>query len=79
MLEAVQRRTEYEECIWRFMESAVHDAALKYQTQPTESREAGDISFRFSIKDLEGLVLKTLEKKEPNEVSLVHMLLKKHM
>ena len=69
MLEAVQKRSDYEESVWRFMESAVHDAALKYQTQPTE---AGYISVKFSIKDLESLVLKTLEKKGPNEVSAVH-------
>ena len=37
MLEAVQKRENYEENVWEYMETTVRDAALKYQTQPTES------------------------------------------
>ena len=69
MLEAVQKRAQYEDAVWGFMKTAVREAALKYQTQPAES-VGNDVPIKFSIQDLEALVLKAVEKKEPNEVSI---------
>ena len=74
MLEAVEKRAQYEEAVWGFMKTAVRDAALKYQTQPSESM-SNELPTKFSVQDLEALVLKAVEKKEPNEVRVCnHML-----
>ena len=52
----------------------MRDAALKYQTQPAESM-SNELPTKFSVQDLEALVLKAVEKKEPNEVRVCnHML-----
>ena len=70
MLEAVQKRVQYEDAVWGYMETAIRDAALKYQTQPIEAF-GSEVPVKFSIQELEALVLKTAEKKEPNEVSSI--------
>ena len=65
MLEAVEKRAQYEEAVWGFMKTAVRDAALKYQTQPAESMSNGnELPTKFSVQDLEALVLKAVEKNQ---------------
>ena len=66
MLEAVQKRENYEENVWEYMETTVRDAALKYQTQPTES--SNNPVSTFSAGDLEALILKATQKRESKEV-----------